>query len=348
MASQGDLHINTSSASQELPRLLSIDPDDDDSTKITQGPVKHSRTASVDSHESAVTTPNESSSDEDYDTMKTDPGSIILGGRGGGFTEEGSASAGGYGHRNSEPWLKEPRLSNSDASISPSRLKVSNDDAWKRRMSIPVKLVKDEDEPGDRYVITSDDPELREILRNGAQLEAKDSKGQRRARFSDLVFTRQFTAFDRQNKSSSSSTFHGFHTLFWMSSALWMIKIMATQWRLYGNLLGRNEIMSIMASKDVIVLGLTDGVMVGSTFFNLLFQRAIMKGWLSWNSSGWIVQNVSTEPNLATLTLNTNKRLGMANIYYWRSCGLDPLQRLALDPHRLHRTSYPHLPDETA
>ncbi|KAL2221437.1 MBOAT, membrane-bound O-acyltransferase family-domain-containing protein [Thermoascus aurantiacus ATCC 26904] len=52
-----------------------------------------------------------------------------------------------------------------------------------------------------------------------------------------------------------------------------------------------NEILRLMFHKDVLVLGLTDGVLCGSTIFCLLLQRAIEKGYLSWNRSGWIIQN---------------------------------------------------------
>lgn len=58
---------------------------------------------------------------------------------------------------------------------------------------------------------------------------------------------------------------------------------------------GKNEILRLMFHKDVLVLGLTDGVLCGSTIFCLLLQRAIEKGYLSWNRSGWITQNVGLQ-----------------------------------------------------
>ena len=52
--------------------------------------------------------------------------------------------------------------------------------------------------------------------------------------------------------------------------------------------------MTIMFSRDVLVLGITDGVMCMATSFCILLQKVILKGYLSWNREGWIIQNVIT------------------------------------------------------
>ena len=113
----------------------------------------------------------------------------------------------------------------------------------------------------------------------------------RRRKFSDLVFTRQFTAFDRQN-ASRASNFEGFFTLFWLGTAIYMLQIAAENWRQHGNILGTNEIMSMMFHRDVMVLGLSDGVLCASTGFGWALQRLIVKGYLSWNRSGFVIQSV--------------------------------------------------------
>jgi sterol O-acyltransferase len=118
----------------------------------------------------------------------------------------------------------------------------------------------------------------------------------RRSKFSDLVFTRQFTAFDRQNAASAESPFHGFFTLFWLGTAIYMMKLAAENWRQYGNILGTNEIMGLMFHRDVMVLGLSDGVMCAGTGFGLILQKLIFHGVISWNKSGWIIQSVSLLP----------------------------------------------------
>ena len=75
-----------------------------------------------------------------------------------------------------------------------------------------------------------------------------------RPRFSDLVFTCQFSAFDRQNKNAANSPFHGFFTLFWMGVALFVFKIAAENWWHTGNVLGTNEIMKGMGGDGEFLL----------------------------------------------------------------------------------------------
>jgi hypothetical protein len=69
-------------------------------------------------------------------------------------------------------------------------------------------------------------------------------------KFRDLVYTRTFSAFDRQNQDAVNSPFRGFYTLFWLSVALFMLKTAAENWRLYGNPLGTNDIMKSMFRRD--------------------------------------------------------------------------------------------------
>lgn len=140
-----------------------------------------------------------------------------------------------------------------------------------------------------------DDGELREIVQRGL-MRAKDpaGKGKRRPKFSDLVFTRQFSAFDRQNQLAASSPFHGFFTLFWMAVFLFMVKIGADNWKKCGNPLGTNVIMKSMFRRDVFVLLLSDGIMCGLTGVSWILQRLVHAGYLDWDRSGWIVQNVGT------------------------------------------------------
>lgn len=82
-----------------------------------------------------------------------------------------------------------------------------------RRKSLTVRLKKT-DQAG-RYQLTAEDPELRDLLKQGFERSKDGGIKKKRSRFSDLVFTRQFTAFDRQNSESASSPFHGFFSLFW-------------------------------------------------------------------------------------------------------------------------------------
>lgn len=81
------------------------------------------------------------------------------------------------------------------------------------RPSITVKLEKI-DKAG-HYKVNTEDSELRALLKQGFERSQDGEIKKERSRFGDLVFTRQFTAFDRQNPASSTSIFHGFFSLFW-------------------------------------------------------------------------------------------------------------------------------------
>jgi sterol O-acyltransferase len=84
---------------------------------------------------------------------------------------------------------------------------------FRRRKSVTVRLEKT-DQAG-RYQLTAEDPELRNLLKQGFERSKDGGIKKKRSRFRDFVFTRQFTAFDRQNVESASSPFHGFFSLFW-------------------------------------------------------------------------------------------------------------------------------------
>ncbi|XXH03593.1 fimbrin [Hypoxylon texense] len=101
----------------------------------------------------------------------------------------------------------------------------------------------------------------------------------RREKLRDMVFTKQFSCFDRQNQDAANSQFHGFYVLFWIGMTILIIKMGAENWRKTGNPLGTNEIMKTMFRRDgrtghqedhltvdiVVVLLLSDGIMCGLT-----------------------------------------------------------------------------------
>lgn len=72
-----------------------------------------------------------------------------------------------------------------------------------------------------------------------------------------------------------------------------MLQTAAKNWAAYGNILGTNEIYKTMVSKDLIVLGLSDGVMFCVTGVGWMLQRLILRGYLSWDREGWLIQSVS-------------------------------------------------------
>ncbi|KAI9668439.1 MAG: acyl-CoA/sterol acyltransferase [Alyxoria varia] len=158
-----------------------------------------------------------------------------------------------------------------------------------RRKSIPIRLEKT-DKKG-RYMLHADDAEMREILRQYLERQKSSAQG-KRSGLRDLVFTRRFTQFDRQNPSNTESPFYGFFTLFWLVMAGMLLRVAAYNYKIYGSILGSNEVLKLMFSHDVIVLGLTDGVMCASTAFGLALQKLIAKGYFNWRTSGYIIESV--------------------------------------------------------
>lgn len=224
---------------------------------------------------------------EDYDKIKLDPDTIVDGSSGGPLgnsqpvadsnTDQDLSlkpSSSGVGHIRRNP-------DSHDRQLSPDS----------RRKSIQIRLEKT-DRKG-HYILTADDPDIRDILRKGMEREEASQDPSKRARsLRDLVFTRQFTTFDRQNPLSAESPFHGFFTLFWLAMVLMFLKVSAYNWKEHGSIFGGNEVFKIMFGHDVLVLGFTDAVMVFSSALGFLLQKAIVNNYISWNRSGWIIQNI--------------------------------------------------------
>ncbi|ODA83112.1 hypothetical protein RJ55_01621 [Drechmeria coniospora] len=172
--------------------------------------------------------------------------------------------------------------------------------------------------PNGVNVFPDNDKEIQNFLRRVVQ-KVKDPQAKTKTRFSGLVFTHQFSAFDPKNAAAASSPFHGFYTLFWLAVALFVFKISAENWRQYGTPLGTNDIMKTMFRRDgklpsytctspvlkppiltsstvvtgnVLVLLLSDGVMCGLTGVSWLLQQLVFHGYLDWDNGGWIVQNI--------------------------------------------------------
>lgn len=218
----------------------------------------------------------ESSDDlENYDDLEVDPDTLVANSR-------GSLD---HGHRSSG-YTTDGQDDNNDLYPGPGR-----GGRVQKRNSIQIRLEKT-DRKG-QYVLLPDDPEIKEILRKGLEREQAESSTMKpRIRFRDLVFTRQFTTFDRQNPSASNSPFFGFFTLFWLAMVLLFVQVSMHNYRDYGSILGTNQVMKLMFSHEVWLLGLTDGVMCAATAEGLLFQMLIQRGLLRWETGGWIVQNI--------------------------------------------------------
>jgi sterol O-acyltransferase len=238
---------------------------------------------------SSEQSPSSVSDEEDYDALEPDPQTIIEGGKGGGMGKYRPTN----GERTQSFAKRVPTVPDESAfettreSSSTPKATIQN-----RRRSIQVVLEKTGNRG--RYILTANDPELRQILQSHLEREAGalDPSKKQRTRFRDLVFTRRFTTFDRQNPLSAESPFHGFFTLFWLGMGLLLIKVAATNWRNTGSVLGHAELLHMMFDRDVVVLGLTDLAMCLGTSFGLGLQKLILNGYISWNRSGWIIQNI--------------------------------------------------------
>ena len=267
------------------------------------------------------------SSDENYDALKIDPTTVVQGAKGGGLESTATLDT---------PLRLGPITDGEYAGASessPATANAKSPTPLERRKSISVKLEKTGTKG--RYILKGpDEPELKELLRFWVQREADGSDKKRRSIFSDLVFTRQFTAFDRQNPTSASSPFLGFFTLFWLGTFLLLVKIAASNWKIHGSIFGRNEIMRMMFHRDVLVLGLTDGVMCASTAFCLILQKAILAGYLTWNRHGWIIQNVRKAFRCGGC-LPESKKLVVGLIILKRKIGREVLLVIPFFPSRL-------------
>ena len=182
------------------------------------------------------------------------------------------------------------RLSPYEKSMDP------RDNQQDRQNTVPLRMEGGLDEK--RYFkldLDEDDSELHQILqkklrREGLEIGTKNKKEQR-PKFSDLIFAPRLTVFDRHNTERSS--FRGFYTLWWLGIFFLVVKIGIRNWSFHGSIMGGNEILKFTLRRDLVVLGLTDGVICASTTFSLLLQRLILSGYLSWDRLGWIIQNVS-------------------------------------------------------
>ncbi len=73
-----------------------------------------------------------------------------------------------------------------------------------------------------------------------------------------------------------------------------MVRLAAKNWATHGNILGSNDIMKLMLERDLMVLGLSDGVLCAATVVGYVLQRLILNNYLKWNTEGWIIQNVGS------------------------------------------------------
>jgi len=161
-----------------------------------------------------------------------------------------------------------------------------------RRKSIQVVL----EQSGNKgeYTFTAKDPVFQDVLQSGLRKEAEKLLGNEKIKNKprDLIFTQQFTAFDRQNSSAAHSPFRGFFVLFWIAMGFILARVAAGNYRTKGSIFGDAEILHLMVDKDLFVMLTTDAAMCAASSFGFFLHKAIAKDYLTWNGSGWLIQSL--------------------------------------------------------
>lgn len=251
----------------------------------------------------------EASSDSDFDgdgdsfqenLFEADSQDLLRGfGKGSNLREkeEEEVTSAYEGQMKGDLQLESLKVESSAISSSHEKFMDSHDDQRNRR-TIPPLRVEGLDEKRHFKLESIDNLEVQDFLQQRLWREAGAGVGYEkdRPKFSDLFFTPRLTVFDRHN--SERAPFRGIYTLCWLGIFFMVVKIGIQNWNRYGSILGGNEILRFILKRDLIILGLTDGVLCASTTFSLLLQRLILSGYLSWNRQGWIIQNVSFQLQL--------------------------------------------------
>lgn len=121
-------------------------------------------------------------------------------------------------------------------------------------------------------------------------LVRKQIRAQHRHRiFPTIDYSARVSHFDRK---SDYRDFRGFYVLFWIGLAIMVITTMLRNIKDTGYPL-RVRVWALLTA-NTWQLGLSDLVMVGSTFVSLPMQRVFRRnhGWLSWSKCGMPIQSI--------------------------------------------------------
>lgn len=113
-------------------------------------------------------------------------------------------------------------------------------------------------------------------------------KTKRRHLFQNVSTRQQSSILDR--KSSRSSTFFGFFTLFWTLITFQIVKTTVHNYVMFSKVLGTN--IAFILYKDLEKIALTDLFMYLATYFGVFLQLVIKRNYVDWDTSGWILQNI--------------------------------------------------------
>ncbi|KAL9937539.1 hypothetical protein V8E36_003948 [Tilletia maclaganii] len=146
---------------------------------------------------------------------------------------------------------------------------------------------RDGDENEERYTHLGAKGVTSSVAESGAvHLQPMPASKRRGKKMRTLVhFRARASHFDRFNASSGVDKFRGFYTLFWIGMLLTMLNTIYTSWTRHGQFISLT--FAELFSKDAIVLAVSDGVMVGSTFICVPFAKLLYRGWRYWPHLIW-------------------------------------------------------------
>ncbi|KAI8147796.1 MBOAT, membrane-bound O-acyltransferase family-domain-containing protein [Fennellomyces sp. T-0311] len=105
-----------------------------------------------------------------------------------------------------------------------------------------------------------------------------------------LLFKARMSKFDISNPETSSDTFRGFYTLFWLAMGFYVIQSVIRCYEQEGVFLSLGFFR--LFSKDGLALLISDMTMVAATIFSVLFSKLLIWGVIPYEPVGVVLQHV--------------------------------------------------------
>lgn len=138
-----------------------------------------------------------------------------------------------------------------------------------------------------------------------------------------ISFIPRTSHFDRFHPTSQGDPFRGFYVLFWLMMGLTMSRVLYHGYLRSGDVVGMR--FAKLISEDAIVLGISDGILVGSTILSVPFMQLIQKGWIRYHYTGLVIQHV-----FQCIFLFTAIRWTFHRQWYWVQSGFLTLHSLTM------------------
>uniref|UniRef100_A0A1D1XNN8 O-acyltransferase n=1 Tax=Anthurium amnicola TaxID=1678845 RepID=A0A1D1XNN8_9ARAE len=105
-----------------------------------------------------------------------------------------------------------------------------------------------------------------------------------------VTFKPRTSHLDRETMDASKNPLRGFFVLFWLAMAVYVIQTIVHNLESLGTIVDLSFFE--LFSKDAVVLALSDACMVGATFFDVILQKMIARGWIEWRYTGMAIQHL--------------------------------------------------------